>query len=384
MTAQAEPSSPQPFKLIATPSDSGFFGLTELQRFTQGTIEPYSDSRPDEPLVLDFSLVKIWDIAALLWLVVALQHYRQRQGMPFLLKLPEGDPKGINTNGESTAFDRSADYLRRWRFDNALSNLSTDPSSLLVANQREFFANGEPRRFYLERAVTDEGGVLQSLISRRLVHIRNLSNTEYAGSPQVSIERITECIAAFQSARIGDILFAQCGVPKRDADLFADHLVTEALQNVREHPDATIGMIAISIMGRSRELILTVADNGKSIPHTIYRSYRDNCDKGCPPDYRREETPLETRAAIANYATKPGVSRKTLADAGDRVGMGLTYIKEDTVGTFGGKLRILTDGALLTFDSEHLTVPLQEAWEHPWQGNLLRISIPLARPGTSP
>lgn len=129
-------SRSHPYTLVVSPTPSGFFGLSELQRFTFGAIEPYADARLDQPLVLDFSQIKIWDIAALLWLVVALHHYRQR-GMPFLLRLPEGDPSMPQNDGD--AFDKSADYLRRWRFDNAILNLTPEPATLLVPEQRDFF-----------------------------------------------------------------------------------------------------------------------------------------------------------------------------------------------------------------------------------------------------
>ena len=115
--------------------------------------------------------------------------------------------------------------MRRWGFQNALLNLSAEPAALLVPEQRDFFAEGQPRRFYLERPQVDDVGLLQSLISRRLVHIRNLAEPTQHGPSVISADRITETIAAFQSARMGDILHAQCGIPKRDADLFAEHLL---------------------------------------------------------------------------------------------------------------------------------------------------------------
>jgi len=215
------------------------------------------------------------------------------------------------------------------------------------------------------------------LLSRRLVHIRNLSEPTQVGPSAISDSRITECIANFQSARIGDILHVQCGIPKREADLFADHLLTEALQNVREHPRATIGMIAISIMGNTNELILSIVDNGDSIPQTIYPVYMGSHADDI--EYERENLDLDQRAQIADYATRPGVTRKRGTEAQrPEVGMGLAYIKDDTVKTFKGKLRIITDSVALKYAALSVPDPYS-AWEHSWRGNLLRIAIPLPR-----
>jgi hypothetical protein len=366
------------YSIFAQPEKSGFFGLTRLQAFAANALDPYIGARVDAPLILDFSLIKVWDVAALLWLVIALHHYRQA-GLPFLLRLPEGDPSK-HTEDEVDAFDRSADYLRRWGFQNALLNLSPEPATLLVPEQRNFFETGQPRRFYLERAETREFGLLQSLISRRLVHIRNLAEPIRLGPSVISDVRITECIAAFQSARMGDILNAQCGIPKRDADLFADHLLTEALLNMREHPKASIGMIAISLMGRSNELVLAVADNGESIPSTIFPAFSRSAGSDMDGvQYERSALTAERLAAITNYATHPGVTSKPASQAQES-GMGLTYIKNDTVEKFHGKLRIVTEGVLVRYEGPTAENWDHDEWKHPWTGNLLRIAIPLNRP----
>lgn len=321
-----------PYTLVASPNRSGFFGLSDLQRFTSSAVQPYADAPLEQPLVLDFSHIKVWDISALLWLVVALHHYRQH-GMPFLLRLPAGDPS--MSPSDVDAFNKSADFLRRWRFDDALRNLTPEPATLLVPEQHDFFSNGQPRHFYRDQTVLDGSGVLQSLLSRRLVHIRNLADPAQMGQSAISDNLITNCIADFQSARIGDILRVQCGIEKRYADLFADHLLTEALQNVREHPNATIGMIAISIMGRTNELVLSVVDNGTSIPHTIYLTYRRSNGIADERPYNREHLEMEEIARITDYATKAGVTSKSGAETEKPdVGMGLAYIREDTIKVF--------------------------------------------------
>jgi hypothetical protein len=356
----------EPYSLIAIPDRNGFFGLRQLQKFTETIIEPYALNDTVNLFVLDFSLVKVWDISAVLWLIVGLHHYRQ-QGFRFLLRLPEGKPS--MPPSERDDFDQSGDFLRRWRFDKGILNLHPNPDALLISEQRGYFSNG-PKRFYLERRVNIKG-VLEALISQRLVEIKNLSDIHTLGPKSISDRIIAECIASFQAARIGDILSAQCEIEKRKADLFADHLLSESLMNVKEHPEATIGMMAISVMGAGNELILAVVDNGCPISETIYSTYA-----GFDIEYPGNSLELEERAKITDFATQKGISRKP-SKGDEEVGMGLFYIKNDTLDTFGGNFRILTNSLRLKYEGASNNEPKKESWPFSWRGNLLRIAIPI-------
>jgi len=241
-----------------------------------------------------------------------------------------------------------------------------------------YFDPPEPRQFYLPSKVIDDNRLLQSLMSRRLTEIRNLADPTFTGSAPISPETVSQCIREFQAARIGDILTAHCGIDRRTADLFADHLLTEALLNVQEHPNATIGMLSISLMGANGELILCVADNGDSIPSTIYPRYQaDRPMEELTAEYTRKQLDVARIGGITDYATKPGVTSKTWPHA-DRAGMGLTYIKEDTLNVFKGRLAIISDGARVSYAPEQ-TYPVVTEWLHPWRGNLLRVAIPMAK-----
>lgn len=371
---------------IFAPTDHGFFGLSQLKEFTGVLVGRYTrrgtQTGTQTVLIFDFSAVKMWDIAALLWLTSALHHYRHDLGLRFLLRLPIGNDSMLPADAQ--AFNKSADYLRRWEFNTALQNIDSDVDALLIPEQRGFFGSG-PHTYYLDRKVSDDSGVLQSLISRRLVQIRNLTEPIFTGASGVTPARISHCVRSFQSQRIGDILAAQCAIEKRKADTFSDHLLTESLMNVLEHPKATIGMVAISVMGKSKELILSVADNGDSIVQTIYPRYVADLEEGktslastLPFNYQ-EVLPTTKRAEIIHHATKAGVTCKTGPEAAG-AGMGLCYIKDDTLKTFNGRLLILTAGIALKYynDVEHEAVSEVQEWDHSWKGNLLRISIPLA------
>jgi hypothetical protein len=357
---------------VYAPTDYGFFGLTELEAFSRLSVEPYVKATPAATLVMDFSGVRMWDIAALLWLVVGLDHYRRDAGLSFKLRLPEGKP-GMSDESRSK-LDRSADFLRRWRFDEALRNIESDISRILVPEQRSYFDPPEPRRFYLPSKAIDQNRLLQSLLSRRLTEIRNLADPSFTGSAPIAPENISQCIREFQAERMGDILAAQCGIERRTADLFADHLLTEALLNIQEHPNATIGMLSISVLG-GQELILSVVDNGDSIPSTIFERYAK--EEGSDVSYVKANFDVKKIGVITDFATQPGVTRKT-GHLTEKAGMGLTYIKEDTLKVFGGALSIISDGAKVFYKGRNCE-PVISEWPHAWRGNLLRIAIQLPK-----
>ncbi len=358
---------------LSVSAPRGFFGMRELRDFTETVIEPYSHTSKGVLFILDFSLIKMWDVAALLWLTIGLHHYR-RQDLRFLLRLPE--PKlGISPK-EQEELQKSSDYLRRWRFDVALQNLVRDVDDLLVPEQRGYFS--QPQKHYLPSTIRTERGVVESLLSLSLVGIRNLVDIVTLSPHEVSEKLIAACIAHFQAARMGDILNVQCGIEKRTSDLFADHLLTESLMNLKEHPNATIGMMAVSVMGAGHELILTVADNGDSICATIFDVF---CNSRNIPrcSYNPHELTDTERADIIDFATLPGVTRKSRSvDPGS--GMGLTYIKDDVLNTFSGRLRIVSDSVAVRYPAESKKKPYDiESWPHSWKGNLLRIAIPLKK-----
>jgi hypothetical protein len=355
--------------------DRGVFSLSQLLEFTRLGIEPYANSGSSQEIILNLSLVRVWDIASLLWLAVALHHYRHNAGLSFVLRLPQA------TDGMSDKdrrdFDMSADFLRRWKFDCALRKIVDVVDDILVPEQKGYFASG-PRRFYLDKTTTDNRGLLQSLISRRLVEIQDLADTELPGPKAITPDSISRFVARFQAERIGDILCAQCGIEKRTGDLFSDHLLTEALMNVQEHPNATIGMVGISVLGNSKELVLCVVDNGDPIPETIAARYDRDHESVAEECSSERRIAHELKARIIDYATQPGVTSK-VGELGQKAGMGLTYIKQDTLDAFHGKMRIVTDSVCLRYSNGSGAKPRSEDWPHSWRGNLLRIAIPLGR-----
>jgi hypothetical protein len=344
----------------------GFFGLRQLNEFCVTQLEPLVGLEQPSTFVLDFRDVAVWDVSAILWLVIALQHYKMAR-LSFRLKLPEA-----STESKDDPFGASADYLRRWRFDQALGHVG-DLEALLVPEQAEYFTEG-PRTKYLDTgSVLNRSGKRERLLSGRLREIRDLTRVDSRTRRRyVSSDEINACIQEFEEAGISNILYNLCAISKDDADYFAVHLVGEALLNMEQHPNATTGLLAVSVMGNSRELVLAVVDNGDSIPSTILDVFNNHHES----HVFLESASLEDKRRMVDYATQAGVSRKQ-PRPDKKVGQGLTYIKEDTVDRFGGKLRIITESAQLVFQGHSSEEPEPSHWPHAWRGNLLRISIPL-------
>ena len=184
---------------LPRPKSGGFFGLREFDRFVSSEVAHVA---PSGNVVFDFSNVKVWDIAALLWMAVGL-HWYKRQGLfSFRLRLPEAT--SLMGADDAALFDRSADYLRRWRFDRALKNIDPDVAKILVPEQAGYFDS--TARHYASSKHFADGGLQQALVSRNLAEIRDLSDPGFTGPSLVSSHKIAECIREFQAERIGDIL----------------------------------------------------------------------------------------------------------------------------------------------------------------------------------
>ena len=145
---------------LTAPTTYGFFGLNELHTFFREKISSYYIANDDINVVLDFSNVIYWDISALLWMVVALDHFQKMSsidGKKFEFQLLLSQPsKSVNNTEDMTERDKGllkgADYLRRWKFFDALRNLNDDPSIYFIDEQKsyidcdpiKYFRKGDP------------------------------------------------------------------------------------------------------------------------------------------------------------------------------------------------------------------------------------------------
>lgn len=377
---------------IKARDDWGFFGLNELNGFFTEILEKIIKEDVSPTFVLDFSNIKVWDISALLWLIVALYYYGKSKEFKYFLKLPEST-SGM-TEYEAANFDRSADYLRRWRFDSALCNLDPDVKQLLVPEQSNYFSNGGPQKYYTSKQIVGQDGHLQQLLSLRLVEIVNFADSE---KKIVIKDKISNYFEMTKSVDICEVITNILDVEKDSAKFFSKYLLFESLSNVLEHPNASIGMVSMSML--SNDLILVIADNGDEIPATIYPHFLNikedtyNLQIDLPYVYPRRKFNPELRAQILSHATQPGVSRNLFSDYSDpnnifeprRLGLGLTLLRNHTTGkdNFRGELTILSEGVGVKYNQptngNKRGFKSFRNLDYPWKGNLLRIRLPVAK-----
>ena len=335
-------------------------------------LDPLVELQAETVYVVDLSAVRIWDISALLWFGIALRHYRDA-GLALRLRLP--DPQWGRSKEEAGLFQRSADFLRRWRFDVALSH-SGDVADVLVSEQSDFFSL-EKQVFYKARTIVNARGVEEELLSRRLMEIRDMTEYDSASrTTEVSQEKINAYIRHLQDAQIGDILHRNCGIPAEDAKCFAEHLVSEGLLNMEQHPQADMGMIGLATLPMNNELIIGIADNGESIASTILESYNQAHDTQHDGEWLSASAATDI-AQVIDYATQPHVSRKDPDPLDPEHGMGLTYIKRDATEKFAGRVRLVTQAVQVDYKQTPAAYS-SAGWPQSFTGNLLRISIPLA------
>jgi len=364
------------FPIHAPVSKDGWFDLKSLQTLCLASLEPLvkrnREKKTSEVVyMLDFQAVRNWDISVMLWLTLALQYYRD-QGIIFKIRLPS-----IEGNLDQYQYKdavKSSEYLRRWKFDTALAHVGR-LEHLMIPEQRDYFKN-DTYHYYGEGKIEYfyEGEKVKPQ-TNRLLSIRDLST--YSGGPirgEISDKLIDDCIVDFHAPSVGNILSNLCGLPSGLTEAFADHLVGESLQNMRQHPNATSGFLSISKLRNRNSLILAVVDNGDSIQKTILDVYnrinskKINIDNVKPEDWK-------ILADILDFATQPLISSKT-PEQGEEIGMGLTYIKEDAVDNFKGSLTIISNSVLATYSGKSSNKPSLLPWRHNWPGNFLRIEIP--------
>jgi len=211
--------------------------------------------------VFDLRCVAWIDIASVLFLLVILSLLRA-DGHKLTLLLPEG------TQGK-----KARDFLRRWKFFQALEDNIDRVENLLPSDQLEQYYFREEQSYYLPASVESPNNVLEALISKRLMEITSFAYLQDGGR-RISLEAIDRYISDLKKTIVAPILKSVIGSCESQDDfteLFADVLVREALWNSYEHPMATFS--AISMAREGKNFVVAVADNGLTIPATIRETY---------------------------------------------------------------------------------------------------------------
>jgi len=338
----------------------GFFSLSVLNRISTAMTVIHHHELSDT-IFLDFSMIEGWDPAALLWLIIGLKHFREQD---FFVRLKLPDPSDMK-------FQRSANYLMRWNFDRALERVDR-LDNILIDEQIGYF--NKNLNYYRP---SNRGG--EEVLSNRLLQFCDLSQDNHEG---IDSNKINYFIKAFSESQLDNIVNVKTSFTKEQEYRFVHNILSEGLKNTKDHPNASFGMAVASVLGRTNELILAIADNGESICSTILNAYNEYNNISLTPEWYNDaisfeniDNNIDTIRDVLDFATKEGITSKP----DDHEGMGLFYLKQDTLNSFikPGKLRILSSSIQIIYDSDNMKTPSVQKWYTSWKGNLLRVSIPL-------
>lgn len=282
---------------------------------------------------------------------------------------------------------RARDFLKKWNFEQALyTALKSDIANILDPNQYNYF--DEPPIYYTDSEIAEEYGPLKILKSRNLLEIVPLTKLQEDGNEVVSKEKINEIADGLALRSVVPIIQSAIGCESEWAKRFGSVLVYQALLNTFEHPDANMVFITMAKKPNSRaagggRLVIAVADNGKTISHTIADAYEK--DYRTKNKLRESTTDTENRYKLHSnriiYATWERTSRKPPESNPNR-GMGLYYLK-NLATEVGGEVIIRCENASVKFRPSVVTKqrtdsPSPKHVPQLSRGNIIRISIPLA------
>jgi len=344
---------------------------------------------PDTPLHFNLADV-IWsDIGSLLFLACTLSCLKRR-GVPVQLTLPEQQGRW----DEPDSVRKARDFLKRWRFDSALSEAVTDYREILPAHQEEYFSDDLPLKFYAP-AILRTQGETQVLLSCRLVEITHMTGGPVGGR-RVSEEKIRSYVNAFLSQlsledRFREAIRKALRFSDQACMRFGSNILQEALLNTFEHPEASMSMIAMA--RQQKHLVIAVADNGMTIPDTIRTAFEQDQTPFEPTLSAKEDLELlklgveshsleQAERAFrrdyeaTDYATKPGKTSKPHIPRPKR-GFGLTYVKNDTL-DFGGYCVFRAGAASVRYFRKRGQEMRSGRAVSSWPGNLVKIFLPLA------
>ena len=402
------PMLPVDFPIV---NDGGCFGLDELHFSFRSFDKAFSKWPMNTNVVIDFSNVTFWDMSALLWSMIAIDYYKKegaKRGLKFKIRLPQPsvtdlvfeDSKKLEAlSKKDKALLRSSEYIKRWKINSALCNLSDDPKDplqILVDEQKEYFLSSTPVYFYKSKKIAPgTNGLAQELLSLNLVEIRNLVDFN-STKRKISSDLVDDCIDFFINKAVCPVIVNQCNIDSETANKFVTHLLSEGLENALQHPNASIGMFAISRL--ENKLILTISDNGEPIPATIYNHFKINGkyskEISLPKVYDADRITPQVISLIITHATLAGVSRKELDQIEKmetsqvlrnirktpKIGEGLTHIRNATTEDYDGKLTIASSGVNVTYitgSSKGIYGSTTINRGFVWPGNLIRIELHL-------
>jgi hypothetical protein len=324
-------------------------------------------TKTNQPIVYDLSLFSDFKFETLPWFILAYDYYkRAHPNRTFQVRFPH------------FATDEYQ-FLSMWHFDHIIKRTFGD---VRVPQQHGRVVEVDPKyRDHLK-----ENKLQHFLLHHNLGQLRQL--TELPHDSKVSADICGKVRGEFIEAGlsnpgIGHLLQQEYNIHEDSARLIATCIINEAVLLVHQHQEE-YASLAFTIMGVQKDrLVFVTADNGKPIPEIFYPWYAKIKKLGRFHNYKKM-TYID-KANILNYMIREKVPLSAVESSPNDKSLDLwaqlSYICRDTLREgYLGELTIVSDGVLARFfpKSGDIRSAYQEA-NFPWQGNLLKVSIPLRR-----
>ena len=353
------------------------FDLNELEK-ELSKLKPEIDKGGFQSVNFNLAKVRLIDLGALLYLICIL-NFLKAKGLQVNITLPESKEEA--TEKDKKAVEKVRDFLKRWRFDDALEENVDMLQNLLPEHQQGYFES--PLKHYKPRIETSPEGKIEPLISVRLMEITSLTEIDRKeGRKIVSREKIEEYVKRLNHYTIRPIVAEALDFSDANVEQFSKVLIREGLLNTEEHPNATISLISMVREPSLSYLVIAIVDNGEGIPDTIRNVYEND------PDVKKVEIPSDADlidyafdSRLIEYATQPMTTSKSARPDPNR-GMGLYYLKTLSV-DFGGYMIVRAGDASAQFKKEGDEIKRSDRRVSKWRGNLIKIFLPLSKTAKS-
>ena len=320
-------------------------------------------------VTIDWSSTFYYDLGVLLLSLIML-HQLKRQECDIAIKLPSP----TQSNGL-----RVWRFLKTWKFFEAL-NICVDHPANVFSDADISLLKDVPA--YQSAHEIDRDGNVQQFFTGRLLEITNflLASEKEPQGGSSKVQDVSNYINRWKNKVIVLGLKNLCGWTSDVADSFVSQVIGEGLINSLAHAIGSILLVSMNV--DKKNLILTVADNGKGIPDTLRTALASNpklkglivkSDSELISYYTTPDMILNTApetildSGLIKFSTQKGVSSDD-----SKAGLGLYYLKEFVISRYG-ELRIRSGSGLVDFTKDN---EKSEDGYFRVNGTMLRIIVP--------
>jgi hypothetical protein len=337
---------------------------------------------------LNFSNTRWFSINSLLSLINVIDYLKEECKYT---KIKISLPRNINNENknESESAKKARDFLRRWKFFEALRFCFGEDSDFFERDQKEYLV--EDQTFYLPRKITDESGNLVELFNSRVIEISPLIEKKEDGEKYISQGRINRYIANFAEERIINSLKKGINWGKyldgseTKVNDVVNYCIREPLENAFDHAEASIGLIAAQ--KDAKYLIISIIDNGLGIPATIeeiYENLKGQSDEKIiqyafsPPNkkdvekvLKGQESKRQNDTKLIEFAYEKGITSKPKTHGG----LGLYQLRRFTVG-INGFFDVRSRQGFVRFDGRGKKESIMPEQRTNFKGTLITLYLP--------